>query len=55
MDHSLETHVDLPRTDNLGHIGRVIGFKESDLQSLILKVTLCLRQIQRSMVRGRVP
>lgn len=55
MDHSLEAHINLSRTDNLSHIGRVIRLQESDLQALILEVTLCLRQIQRSMVRGGVP
>lgn len=55
VDHGLEAHVDLAATDDLGDIGRVVGLQESNLQVLILEVTLGLGQIQGSVVWRRVP
>lgn len=55
VDHGLEAHVDLSAADDLGHIGRVVGLQESDLEVLVLEVTLGLSEVQRGMVRGRVP
>lgn len=55
MDHGFESHVDLPATDNLGHVGRVIGLQEGNLEALILEVALGLGQVQGGMVGGGVP
>ena len=55
MDHRLEAHVDLAASDNLGHVGRVIGLQERNLQALILEVSPRLSEIQGGMVGGSVP
>lgn len=55
MDHSLEAHVDLSATNDLGDIGGVVGLKESNLEALILEVTLGLSEVQGGMVRRSVP
>lgn len=55
VDHSLETHVDLSATDDLGHIGGVIGLKQSHLQTFILEVTSALGEVEWGVVRGCVP
>jgi hypothetical protein len=55
VNHSLEAHVDLAATDDLGNIGGVVGLKESNLEALILEVTLGLSEIQGCVVRRSVP
>lgn len=55
MDHSFEAHIDLAATDNFSNIRWVVGLQESNLQALILEITLGLGQVQRGVVRRRVP
>jgi len=55
VNHSLEAHVDLAATDDLGNIGGVVGLKESNLEALILEVTLGLSEVQGCVVRRSVP
>lgn len=55
VDHGLEAHIDFAATDDLGHIGGIVGLEKSHLQTLIGEVALGLGQIQRGMVRGSVP
>lgn len=55
MNHSLETHVHLPASNDLRHIGRVIGLQEGNADALFLEVSLGLRKVKRRMVRRSVP
>lgn len=55
MDHGLETHVHLAATDNLSHIGRVVGLEDGDLDAFLVEVALGLSEIQGDMVRRRLP
>lgn len=55
MDHRLEAHVDLAAPDNLGHVGRVIGLQERNLQALILEISPRLSEEQGGMVGSSVP
>lgn len=55
MDHSLEAHVDLAATDDFSDIGGVVRLKKSNLQALILEITLGLSEVQGGMVRRSVP
>lgn len=55
MDHSLEAHVDLSAADYFCHIGWIVRFEESNLQALILEVSLGLGKVKRSMVWSCVP
>jgi hypothetical protein len=55
MDHGLEAHVDFTATDDLGHIGGVIGLQQGNLESFILEVTTGLSEVEGGVVRGGVP
>ena len=55
VDHGLEAHVDLAATDDLSHIGGVIGLKQSHLQAFILEVASALGEVEGGVVRGCVP
>lgn len=55
VNHSLEAHVDLAATDDLSDIGGVVGLKESNLEALILEVTLGLSEVQGGVVRRSMP
>lgn len=55
MDHGFETHVDLAAADDLGHIGRIVGLEESNLDAFILEVATGLGKEQGGVVGGRVP
>jgi hypothetical protein len=55
MNHSLESEVNLASTNDLGDITRVIGFKQSNLDSLFLEISFGLGQVKRGMVRRSVP
>ena len=55
MDHSLEAHVDLSATNDLGDIGGVVGLEQSDLEAFILEVASGLGEVEGGVVRGSVP
>lgn len=45
MDHGLEAEVDLLASNDLGDIRRVIGLEDSNLDTLVLEVSLLLGEV----------
>jgi hypothetical protein len=55
VDHGLEAHVDLAASNDLGDIGGVVGLEQSHFETFILEVASGLGEVERGVVRGRVP
>jgi hypothetical protein len=55
VNHGFESQVNLPSSDDLCDIARVIRLQESNLDPFILEETLGLGQVQRGMIRRGVP
>lgn len=55
MNHGFEAHIHFTTSDDLGHIGRIIRFQDGHFDALIFEVTFGSGQIQRNVVRRRVP
>lgn len=55
MDHGLEAHVDFAASNDLGHIGGVIGLQQGNLEAFVLEVATGLSEVEGGVVRGGVP
>jgi len=55
VDHGLAAEIDLSGSDDLGHIRRVVGLEDSNLDPLFNKVVELLSQEEREVVRRGVP
>ena len=55
MNHGFESQVNLPSSDDLRDIARVVRLQKSNLDPLVLEESLGLGQVQRSVIRRGVP
>jgi hypothetical protein len=55
MNHGFESQVNLPSSDDLRDIARVVRLQKSNLDPLVLEESLGLGQVQRGVIRRGVP